>query len=385
MASIDPTFFLTFFLIVGGMILFLAILVAWAFWKPLLAIVPASPDAVRRDLAFRLRATGYTVDAAKAVLRIKIDSLSALKLHVRPRPQGTEIRYEVDATGLGWAIVLIFAAVGYLGVVAIAIGIAIHLTARQFARSRVAPLLAYPPLGTLPAPDVRSLLVEGLSEAQRLASEALEYEREARQTAIGLIVIGAIALWVVVFVTLGIYVPLPVPNPGLFAVLLAFAVSVAAGSAGSWVVYAKTSPRVKELEQDASFYRMVWTGEALGAPTPGGPRGGLELLLRAAERSYYWREIRRRRRLWHDPVAGLTMFVLAYGATFLPFLAIAITVLSWEWRAFLVALGALFAAGGIRFVRSWTREVREQDEADRIDWEKRRAAIEAELWKILSG
>src|SRR3990170_7640718 len=158
MASIDPTFFLTFFL-----------LVAWAFWKPLLIVVPAAPDAVRRDLAYRLRATGHTVDAAKAVLRIKIDSLSALKLHVRPGPQGTEIRYEVDATNLGWAIVLIFALVGYLGVIAIAIGIAIHLKASGFARSSVSPLLAYPPLGTLPVPDVRSLLVEGLSEAQRLA------------------------------------------------------------------------------------------------------------------------------------------------------------------------------------------------------------------------
>lgn len=379
MAFPDPTLVLFF----GGVALFLTVLVLWLLWKPLLVAVPAPPDAVRRDVAYRLRATGLTVDTATKVLRVKIDSLSALKLHVRPGPQGTEVRYEVDATTLGWALVLIFAIIGYLGVIAVVLAVVIHVTAGRFARTRVALLLAHPPLGTLPTPDIRSLLLEGLSEAQRLASEALEYEREARQNAIGLILIGAVALWALVFLVVGAYVPLP--NAPLSAALLAFAVSAAAGALGSSLVYVRTSARVKDLEQDASFYRMAWTGEVIGAPTPGGLRGGLELLLRAAERSPYWREIRRRRRLWHDPIAGFTLFVLAYGAVFLPILAILAELLPLEWRISLFGFGALLAAGMVWFVRSWTREVRGQDERDRLDWEIRRRAIESEIWKILSG
>jgi hypothetical protein len=79
------------------------------------------------------------------------------------------------------------------------------------------------------------------------------------------------------------------------------------------------------------------------------------------------------------------MFILGYGAIFLPFLAILGVGLPWEWRAFLGVFGAAFAAGGIWFVRSWIREIQDQDDRDRRTWEERRAAIEAELWRILSG
>jgi hypothetical protein len=79
------------------------------------------------------------------------------------------------------------------------------------------------------------------------------------------------------------------------------------------------------------------------------------------------------------------MFILGYGAIFLPFLAIFGVALPWEYRAFLGVLGTAFAGGGVWFVRSWIREIHDQDNRDRRTWEERRAAIEAELWRILSG
>ncbi len=381
MVLIDPILIILF----GGTLLFLTVLVIWVLWKPLLAVVPGPPDAVRRDLAYRLRAAGHTVDASKGPLRIKIDSLASLKVHVRPGAQGTEIRYEVDATNTGWAIVLIFALIGYLGLVAVIISIVIHVTARGFARSRVVSLLGPPALGTLPVPDVRSLLVEGLSEAQRLASEALEYEREARQNSIGLVILGATAVWAIIFVIFGAYILLPGPNPIGMAAAIASGVSVTLGVLCSLLVYSRSSALIQELEADVSYYRAAWAGEVMGGPAPGGPRGGLEILLWAAARSPHWRDIRRRRRLWQDPFTGITLFILAYGAIFLPIVAFVASTLPWEWRAFLGGLGALFAIGVFRSVRSWLRDVRERDEQDRSDWQKRREAIEAELWRILSG
>ncbi len=380
-ALIDPVFFLIF----GGPILFLGVLVVLFLRKPLLATVPAPPHAVRRDLAYRIRATGYPVEFAKDVLRVKFDSLAALKLHIRETWEGgSEIRYEVDATTKGWALVLILALIGYVAIASIVVALLIHFRARRFARSRVAPLLsALPPLGMLPPADVRSLLIEGLSEAQRLSSEALEYEREAGQNAIGLVLLAAVVLWAILFVTFALYVPLS-SDAMASAAIIATAVSGAGAALGLWLVHEGTSGRAAELEQDASFYRALWAAEAISAPPSGEPRGGLELLLRAALRSPYWREIRRRRRFWHDPVAGLAMFVFAYGAVMLSMLAI-VTPLPLEWRAFLGGFGALLGLGGLWFVRSWIREVRGQDERDRRDWEKRRETIEAELWRILSG
>lgn len=369
----------------GGTFLFLVLLIVWVLRKPLLATVPGPPDAARRDLAYRLRANGFPVEDAKGVLKVRIDSLAALKVHIRPRTAGTEIRYEVDATPSGWALVLILAIIGYAGFVAFVVAVVIDLRSRSFARSRVAALLDHLPLGTLPPQDVRSLLVEGLSEAQRLSEEALAYEREARQNAVGLVLIGGLVLWTVVFVALGTPLLIPSPFPFGLALALSLFVSAAAATVGSWLVYTNRGPRIRELEQEAGLYRGAWTGQIIPTPYPPEARATLELLLRAAMRSPYWRDVRRSRRLWHDPVAGLMVFILAYGALLLPFLGIVAEFLPVPWRILLGGVGGLFGLGVVWFIRSWTREVREQDQRDRTSWEERRRAIEEELLRILSG
>src|SRR5947208_6770949 len=210
--AFDLSFFVILF---GGVLVLLVVLGTWVLWKPLLALVPAPPDAVRRDLAYRIRGIGYPVEVVKDVLRVRVDSLAQVKLHVRRGARGTQIRYEVDATNLGWSIVLVTALITYMAVIAVGVGIAIHARARGFARSRVVPLLGNPPLGTLPPMDVQSLLLEGLSEAQRLSQEALDYEREARQNAVGIVLfvglIVGLIVWVVVFLGFALAVPFQLP------------------------------------------------------------------------------------------------------------------------------------------------------------------------------
>ncbi len=380
--AFDLSFFVILF---GGVLVLLVVLGTWVLWKPLLALVPAPPDAVRRDLAYRIRGIGYPVEVVKDVLRVRVDSLAQVKLHVRRGARGTQIRYEVDATNLGWSIVLVTALITYLAVIAVGVGIAIHARVRGFARSRVVPLLGNPPLGTLPPMDVQSLLLEGLSEAQRLSQEALDYEREARQNAVGIVLFVGLIVWVVVFLGFALAVPFHLPNPPLSLAILASFVSSLTVVLGSWLVYLRRSPKIRELEEDASFYRTAWMRQTPPGSATGEPRAGLEMLLRAATRSSVWREVRASRRFWHDPIAGLAMFILGYGAIFLPFLAILGAGLPWEWRAFLAALGTAFAAGEIWFVRHWIRDIQSQDDRDRRSWEQRRAAIEAELWRILSG
>jgi len=380
--AMDLTFFAIY---LGGPAVLLVVLGIWAVRKPLLAVVPAPPDAARRDLAYRIRAIGYPVEVVKDVLRVKVDSMAQLKIRLRAGAHGTEIRYEVDATNVGWSVVLITGMITYVAIVAVGISIVIHLRARRFARSHVAALIDNPPLGTLPPADVRSLLLEGLSEAQRLSQEAFDYEREARQNAIGIVLVVGVVIWGVVFAGGANAVPVPLPNSFASAAILASFLSGLTIVLGSWLVYLRRSPRIRELEQDANFYRTAWMAQTPPGSAAVEPRANLEILLRAATRSPLWREIRASRRFWHDPVAGLMMFILGYGAIFLPFLAIFGVALPWEYRAFLGVLGTAFAGGGVWFVRSWIREIHDQDNRDRRTWEERRAAIEAELWRILSG
>ena len=77
--------------------------------------------------------------------------------------------------------------------------------------------------------------------------------------------------------------------------------------------------------------------------------------------------------------------MFAYGAVSLVLFSIVLEFLPIAWRVFLGGFGGLLGAGGFWFVRRWMREVREQDDRDRVDWDERRKAIEAELWRILSG
>src|SRR5437762_10761830 len=78
--AFDLSFFVILF---GGVLVLLVVLGTWVLWKPLLALVPAPPDAVRRDLAYRIRGIGYPVEVVKDVLRVRVDSLAQVKLHVR--------------------------------------------------------------------------------------------------------------------------------------------------------------------------------------------------------------------------------------------------------------------------------------------------------------
>ena len=380
MAELD-LFLLWIGLFVGVFASVLVVLLLITLRKPLLAVSPAPPAPVLRDLAFRLRASGRLVKESTTQLEVGVNSLTNLKIHVRGTPRGTEVRYEVGATGVGWTIVLILAGFSGVGIIALGIALYIHFSASGFARNFVLPLVSGgPPLGTPPPPTVRTLLLEGLSEAQRLATEAAEYEREALQNGIGLILLGSLALFA--FALIGL---LPFTGFSPVALIAELAASIGIAVAGSFLVHARGAPKVRELESESALFAAAHTAEALGYALPAGPQPGLELLLRAAERSAYWREVRRRRKLWHDPVAGLTIFLLAYGAFLFSLLAVAIDILPVFVRAGLGLLGVGFLAGTVISIQRWRRQVREEDERDRQSWEARRGALETELWKILSG
>src|SRR5205814_8349451 len=117
------------------------------------------------------------------------------------------------------------------------------------------PLLGNPPLGTLPPMDVQSLLLEGLSEAQRLSQEALDYEREARQNAVGIVLFVGLIVWVVVFLGFALAVPFQLPNPPLSLAVLASFVSGLTVVLGSWHVFLRRSPMIRALVAIACIYQ----------------------------------------------------------------------------------------------------------------------------------
>ncbi len=371
-------------LVLGGFLPALVAILVVALYKPLLIVTPAAPEAVLRDVAYRLRVLRYAVDASRSPVKVPIGSVSAIKVHVRPGRRGTEVRYEVDATGFGWTLVIVLMVSGYLSLASLIVAIYIHASAASFARTRLLPTLENPPLGTLPPPGVHSFLVEGLSEAGRLVSEAHDLEREAQQNAIGLILIAAVLLLVASFFGLQAVLP-PAPDRLLVNAVLATTVAVSAGTLGSWAVYVRSRTRIRELEAEKSLYAAALANEMFASSAPQTQQGGLELLLRAAVQSPRWREIRRRRRLWHDPIVGFTLFILGWGTFITYVLAWLSSFLAIEWRLGLGLFGSVCLVAMVWMIVSERREIREQDDREREGWERRQQEIETVFWKLLSG
>src|SRR5437667_11765766 len=103
--------------------------------------------------------------------------------------------------------------------------------------------------------DVQSVLLAGLSEARRLSQEALDYEREARQNAVGIVLFVGLIVWVVVFLGFALAVPFQLRNPPLSLAVLASFVSGLTVVLGSWLVYRRRYPQIRELDEEASLCR----------------------------------------------------------------------------------------------------------------------------------
>ena len=353
--------------------------------RPRLGTVSAPPDAVFRHIAFQLRALGLRTTQEPGRLKVRVNDFAEVKVRARQGPDGTCVRYEVDATPTGWVLVLILTGFGYLGVIAIAIALYIHVSASSFARERIGPLLRAPiPLVAAPVP-LRATMIEGLSEAERLASEAYEYDSEAYQNGQGLIALMSLAIWAFVFIVplFGEGLILTWFNLLMLAIATMFAVSFLV--AGLYILGRRLGPRLEELKRERDLYRSALAYEVSGAPPPAEGAYGLELLLRAADRSFAWREIRRRRKLWHDPVAQFSIFLFAWGAGITGMLAAFLDILPTAMRFVLAVLCIVFAAGFALSIRAWRRQVREEDERERAAWDARKADLENRLRSILGG
>ncbi len=362
--------------IIGLALATIIILVIILSRKPSLGTVSAPPEAVLRHIAFPLRASGFSTSEEPGYIKVRVNDLAELKVYARQSPGGTDIRYEVGATPLGWMLILVLVLLAYFNVVSIILALYIHFSARAFARERIVPLLGIPIHPVTSPQPLRVALIEGLSEAQRLASEAYEYDNEAYQNGIGLITLASFAIWALLFVVPVFW------KGGLFAVpiLTAFAIATAAAAsflvAGLYVLTRRLRPRLELLRQEREIYRSALAFEVSGAPLPEEGAHGLELLLRAVERSFAWRKIRHRRKLWHDPVAQLTIFLFAWGSVVTGLLAAFLDILPMAMRLVLSILFVVFAIGFVWSIRTWQRRVREEDERERAAWDARKADLE---------
>jgi len=339
--------------------------------------VPGFPEPLHRSLVRELRLAGFVVAEGKDQLSVRIGPVSAVRIHLCSTVEGTQLRYRPDATPSGWTLVLgliFLGAYGLTAFAAVALVMYVAFRANGFARERLAPLAAKLADPEPPArPEATALLVDGLSEAYRIATEAYEAERSRYGDRELLAALGALALWTGLF--FGHWLTgSPLWVSIAWATASALAVFVAAGV----FVWRSFRPRREEYRRWSDRLRAAWT-QASGS---GGVKAdGLSLLAEASERVPAWLQAARRAGFLRDPHAYVVPVALGFSGYWMLWASVwfVLELATFALAVALAVAGVGLLAGAVLLHRRWVRvqEVEELRSAEA--WTRRYEAIRARL------
>ena len=221
--------------------------------------------------------------------------------------------------------------------------------------------------------EATALLVDGLSEAYRIATEAYEAERSRYGDRELLAALGALALWTGLF--FGHWLTgSPLWVSIAWATASALAVFVAAGV----FVWRSFRPRREEYRRWSDRLRAAWTQ----ASESGGVKAdGLSLLAEASERVPAWLQAARRAGFLRDPHAYVVPVALGFSGYWMLWASVwfVLELATFALAVALAVAGVGLLAGAVLLHRQWVRvqEVEELRSAEA--WTRRYEAIRARL------
>ena len=169
-------------------------------WRFRLTNATGTSEQVLSDLVRRLRMAKYQVSQSQHRLRVKVSSNTALAVHARDSGEKCEVTYQVNLTtnSTGTLVVIVLFTGGFLLVPA---AVYLLIKASSFAEGGILPQV---PLGGTPkspegVADIRSELIDGLSEGYRLSYEAYEATQSMYTTAVISLLLTGIIVWLAVF------------------------------------------------------------------------------------------------------------------------------------------------------------------------------------------
>ena len=353
-----------------------------------LTIVKDDSQTVLKDLAHRLRVSRYRVSEEPNRLVIQIDSNSAVKIRAISCPHGTEISYQPDATPSGWSLMLILLLiVPITQPVSIVVAFFIYAKVREFAVGRVMPRITGEPVSRSSSQevDVRTVLIDSLSEGHRLAAEAYEGAQSSREDWVLFTTIMGIVLFAGLLLASAMMLPEDIKFPERMYVILL--VSIVAPLllvlASLHLMGARTGAKIEALRSwserlDAALSREV----SRTAPSEGEP-SSFELLADAWRQVPYWINVRRGAGVFRDPgdwfvilLCGCLGFGMLVGAFVLAFTALG-------YAALMAFAGTAFSAAAFLVHKRWRKRL--DEEAKRLDhgWKARFDGMWTEMEKYI--
>ncbi len=360
-----------------------ATVVLSCFFLPTFSLAMSTVDAERvlSHAAYELRRRGLRVEETPGLATVRLGSSTAVRIRVQPSSRGSRISYQAYATPTGWGtlitlIVLVWGAPASLGAI-----LYVFRKARNFARGVVVPLVREAESAPHPPEDeVRTMLLSGLSEGHRLASEAYEALHSSYMDAAALVGVTAGLVGGVVFVVLLLVPPFAGDWIG------AAAVGIAGGVLTGVALYAglrrTTGRRLRLLRLWSNRLREALTQEAALAESTAPEACSVELLLQASEQIPTWLQAKRQAGLSADQAADWVVFALSLAAFWTGWAAV--TQLISPAPPFLAVVLELAATPvlGVSAYLLWRHWKRKRDEAlarTRAEWRQRIDALQAKL------
>lgn len=291
-----------------------------------LASVPGEPSVVLKDLAHRLRISGYRVDHKRDMLVIQVAPLTSINVRAKAAGDATIIKYWAGATPSGWSVIIVLILVFFP--VGIPMILAVFYKSVVFATERVLPRLSQLPIGGERGDrEVRALLIDSLAEGRRLSAEAYEAAQSNYEDAIILSFAITILGSFTVGVLIGMYGPGQIGGQSPIT-LLAFMV---AGLAAFLIFFLSLRRRRKPVLDTLRTWSVTLEGalnrEVSSLPPSDGEPSSFELIGESCRLIPDWLGVRRRGGRFREPGDWLVIGLLAYAGCII----IATGVLQWAF------------------------------------------------------
>ncbi len=382
---LPPLFFPFFFLfgaLIAATVVFAILFLPWR----RVARSPLPPESLQKHLVYELRREGLRVEESPEGTKVRLGSIAALRFRIVPDAGGSEVRYQTYATSSGWGTLITLIVLVWTSLIGVVAVILVEHKARRFARDRLAALVtAVDSLPPPPADDIRVLLVHSLSEGQRVASEAYEFQRSDLGDWMAIVAVSGLAVWALAL--LALFFGLPSENPwrsGAPLFGLATFIGIGVTLSLEWAVWRHARSRILAARGWAERLRLALDREASRrAPMPAEP-SSVELLLGLSEQIPTWLRLRRRAGLSADQAASWVVFALSFGAFWVLWLAVSFALAG----GFLFALVAGVAGTGLGvaayiYWARWRQKQEETIERTLLEWRQRAESLQSRFDRFL--
>jgi len=336
-----------------------------------------------------LRRTGSRVSADGESIVVRGDSFFSVRLTFRPTQVGTCVRAQAWASSAGWSVTMISLFIWYFSIAAAVATSHIFLGSMRYAVGSLLPGLKRIGTDSLAGRevDIHSALLEGLSEARRLASEAYEGTRSNYEDAMLLAIVGGIVVFMISLAgaTLGYADILLEPVSVGDAMAVSFLAALGFTVAALWFVrrrYTAILLRLKDwmLDLDVAFQM-----EMSGIAPVDSQRSTIETMADAWKELPSWLSARRKSSAYREPGTWILILSLLSACWYPIMLGVMMLSQGSVNGVFALACGsALVGAAAYVYVR-WKRSSDSEDSRTKREWSERSKMIDDLFRRQLMG